>query len=504
MTNPPTAGVGMVGSTSEEGGSARWIAGLVLTGTVLLSIQGGLLRVALPAIRRDLDASISGVQAISLAGLVVACSTLVAFGRLADLIGPVRIYGWGLVVFGFGAATSLVVPDVAWLVMAQAFQGVGWSMAVAAGTALLVRSFDPAERSRAVAANHMAIAVGLAAGPAVGGVVVDRLGWRWAFAALAPAALVVAVVLARSAKTPPVGDGASFDLRGAILLGVSLVGGLSLIDGGVRDHLRPAGTAVAATTAAVALVVFVRLQLRVKDPMLDLRLFACRGFSAGLAAAFLNFVAMASNMFLLPFYLQDHRGLSPARAGLVMTVMPAAVLLTAPLAGNLADRVSPRGPATGGLALLTLAIVLMTAFSTDTPLPVIVGVLAVYGAGAGFFQSPNISAVMGSVAPDRFGVASASLATVARFGQVAGVAAAGGLWQLGVGTYGETVTGQMTAFRVAFGVLALFGVLAAVASWLRGPMEPGGSRSATVAADQAGPHEQAHSSQQETSNGHHR
>lgn len=487
MTTPPTARAGLASSTSAEGGSARWIAGLVLTGTALLSIQGGLLRVALPAVRRDLDASINGVQAISLAGLVVACSTLVAFGRLADLMGPARIYGWGLVVFGFGAATSLVVPDVAWLVLAQAFQGVGWSMAVAAGTALLVRSFDPEARARAVAANHMAIAVGLAAGPAVGGVVVDRLGWRWGFAALAPAALALGVVLARSSHAPPVRDRASFDLRGAILLAVSLVGALSLIDGGVRNHLRPAGTAVAATASAVALLVFVRLQLRVKDPMLDLRLFACRAFSAGLAAAFLNFVAMASNMFLLPFYLQDHRGLSPARAGLVMTVMPAAVLLAAPLAGNLADRVPPRAPATGGLVLLTVAVALMAAFSTVTPLPMIVGVLAVYGIGAGFFQSPNISAVMGSVAPDRFGVASASLATVARFGQVAGVAVAGGIWQWGLGNYGESVTGQTTAFRLAFGVLALFGVLAAVASWLRGPMEPGGTMSGTGPSRPAGP-----------------
>lgn len=461
-------------TTDEQGRSRRWVAGLVLAGTALLSLQGGLLRVALPVIRSDLGASISGVQAVSVAGLVVVCSTLVAFGRLADLVGSSRIYGWGLAAFSLGAGASAAAPTVPWLVLAQAVQGVGWSMSVASGTALLVSVFDPSQRTRAVAANHMAVAVGLAAGPAIGGLVVDGLGWRWGFAALAPAALLLGVVVASTVRPACRQRRGSFDLRGAVVLAVCLVGVLTLVDAEARGRLGLAGSALTASMSAAALVVFVRLQLRTSEPMLELRLFACRGFSAGLAASFLTFVAMASNMFVLPFYLQDQRGLSASGAGTVMMVVPVVILLAAPFAGSLADRVSPRVPATGGLAILGGATALMATFSAGTSLVWVVVVLALYGMGAAFFQSPNISAVLGSVAPERLGVASGSLATVSRLGQVVGVAVASGVWQWGLDNYGDSVAGQTAAFRIAFGVLAVIGVVAAVASWLRGPAHPTG------------------------------
>lgn len=255
---------------------------------------------------------------MSLAGLVVVCSTLVAFGRLADLVGPRRVYA-GLAAFGAGAGLSVAAPDMGWLVLAQAVQGLGWSMSVASGTALLVSVFEPAERSRAVAANHVAVAVGLAAGPAVGGVVIDQFGWRWGFAALAP----------------------------------------------------------------------------------------------------------------------------------------------------------PRWPS-------------WRPSRWNTSLTLVVAVMAVYGVGAGCFQSPNFSAVIGSVAPERVGFASAGLATVGRLCQVVGVAVAGGLWQWGLDRHGELPAGQTAAFRLAFAVLAMVGVLAVLASWLRGPAEPAPGISATAGTGRIG------------------
>lgn len=186
MSPAPVTGAGRQ-ATGGDRRPAHWrVAALVLGGTTLLSLQGGLLRVALPAIRRDLGVGISGAQAVSLAGLVVVCSTLVAFGRLADLVGPGRVYAWGLAAFGAGAGLSVAAPNLGWLVLAQAVQWLGWSMSVASGTALLVSVFGSAERYRAVAANHVAMAVGLGAGPAVGRVVIDQFGWRWGFAAMVP------------------------------------------------------------------------------------------------------------------------------------------------------------------------------------------------------------------------------------------------------------------------------------------------------------------------------
>ena len=145
-----------------------------------------------------------------------------------------------------------------------------------------------------------------------------------------------------------------------------------------------------------------------------------------------------------------------------MMAMPVGVLMAAPLAGRMADRVGSRVPATLGMVTVTGAIAIMATFTRGVSVAEVAAVLLVYGVGAGFFQSPNISGVLGAAPADRLGVASGTLSTLGRLGQVVGVAVAGGLWE------------RTGAFDTAFAVLAGFGVLAALSSWLRGPVAVAG------------------------------
>ncbi len=443
----------------------------MLAGTTLVAFYGGLLRVALPVIRAELSADVADVQMVSLAGLVAVTATVVAFGRAADVVGARRVYSTGLVFFAAGGVLSAWAPTLGWLVGGQAVQGFGGSMCVGSGTPLIVRAFGPEERGRVVAGTHMAVAVGLAAGPAVGGLVVEHLGWRVAFVSLVPPALALAALaLARLPADAPSGPRQHFDLAGAAVLagalGVLLIG----IDQGGRGGLRGGGLLTVVVVTLAALVVFVVVERHSPQPVVDVGLFASRGFSAGLAASFLNFIAMASNMFLLPFFLQEVLGQSASGAGAVMMVVPAAILVVAPLAGTVADRVAPRLPATLGMAIITLAVWLMAGLRPGVSLTRIVAVLVLYGIGAALFQSPNISGVLGSAPADRLGVASGTLSTVGRLGQVAGIAVAGNVWQGGLGPGGQSAQAAPAAFQRAFLVLAAFGALAAVASWLRGPV----------------------------------
>jgi hypothetical protein len=176
----------------------------------------------------------------------------------------------------------------------------------------------------------------------------------------------------------------------------AFVGVLLLLLGG-RAAFGPGPAVALVAISLAALVGFLVVELRSADPLVDLRMFLDRHFSAGVAASFLDFVAMAANMFLLPFLLVDHLGLGAARAGLVMAVVPVAIVAAAPLAGIAADRVGSRGPATAALGAVTLAIVAMAGLRPGAPLAWVVGVLAVYGVGAALFQSPNISDVLGTV-----------------------------------------------------------------------------------------------------------
>lgn len=457
----------------NQGGGAgsrrAWAAGLVLAGTALLSLQGGFLRVAMPVIRRDLDTGIAGIQAVSVAGLLVVIVSLVALGRLTDIAGPRRMYAGGLGTFALGAAMSGASPSTGWLVLAQAVQGAGWSMCVASSPVVLVSSFGPGERGRALAGNHMAVAVGLAAGPAAGGLLIEALGWRAGFAVMAPPAFLLGgLVLARLADPERRAGRLRFDLRGSVVLAGALLGLLLLIERGGRGALDPPALAVLGALTLGGLAGFAVLQVRAEEPLVDLRLFADRRFSAGLAATFLNFIAMASNMFLIPFLLQDLLGKGAASAGLVMMVVPAVILLAAPVAGAMADRTAPRVPATLGLGCVTASVILMAGIRPGASVLQVALVLVLYGVGAGLFQSPNTASVLGAAPSDRVGVASGTLATVARLGQVAGVAVAGGAWQAGLARHGEGAASLALAFRGAFILLAGFGALAMAASWARG------------------------------------
>lgn len=440
----------------------------MLAAATLLTVQGGLVRIALPVIRTELDTGITGIQAVGLASLAAVTASLVAFGRLADLLGPKIVHAIGLAWLAAGGLTAAAAPTTGWLIAALAFQGLGWAMTLAAGTALLVGAFDPGERGRILAAQHAAIAVGLAAGPAGGGLVVDTLGWRWGFVILAGAALALALLtlvslsaVARPALRP------RFDLPGAALLALGLTGLLVLIERGGAGVLSRAALAALAAVTAGAFAAFLAVERRTPHPVVDLRLFTRRRFTAGLAASFLNFIAMAAHMFLLPFVLQDHLGHSAAGAGALMITAPAVILLAAPLAGVLTDRSGPRLPATTGLVLVTAAIALMATFTPATPLAQIIAVLAGYGLGAALFQSPNLTGVLSAAPTEHAGVASGTLATLGRLGQIAGITIAGAAWQAGLDRHGPGALGP--AFRDTFLTLAAFGALAALASWLRGP-----------------------------------
>lgn len=439
----------------------------MLAGTTLVSFQGGLLRVAFPAIRADLEASIGSMELVGVAGVVVTVATVVTFGRLADMIGARPIYSWGLLIFAVAGALSALAPGAGALAAAQAAQGLGWSMAVSAATPLLVQAFPPEHRGRVVAASHMAIAVGLATGPGAGGFVVDHFGWRVALLSVAPPALVLGA-LARTKLSGNAASGARphFDVAGSASLALALAVLLVLVDRTGHGGLRPAALAAMASLAITAFAAFLVVETRAAEPTVDIRLFRNRAFSAGLVASFLNFVAMASNMFLIPFFLQEALGLSAGRAGTVMMAMPVGVLLAAPFAGRMADRAGSRVPATLGMATITAAIAVMAAFTPGVSVEEVAGVLLVYGIGAGFFQSPNISGVLGAAPADRLGVASGTLSTLGRLGQVVGIAVAGGIWE------------RTGAFDTAFTVLAGFGVLAALASWLRGPVATAGDATA--------------------------
>ena len=451
-----------------------WALVAVLAGTFMAGLDTYIVNLALPTIARVLGVDIGLIQWVVLAYLLAITGLVVTAGRAADLWGTKPIFLTGLLTFTAGSALGALAPGIWWLIAARAVQGVGAALMLAAGQAIVADLFGEGERGRALAWLHVAASAGFAAGPTLGGVLVEHLSWRAVFVVNLPVGVGTSIAAARVLPWGGRRAGETFDIPGAVTLTAGLLALVLGLSGAPTIGWGSVEVVGLLLTAAVLLSVFMLVELRSRQPIVDLTLFRRGPFTAGLLAAFLTFVALAANMFLVPFLLQQLMLLPATRAGLVMIASPLSILWVAPLSGRLADRLGARLPATVGLALVMVAILLLALAavrSGTTPL-MVAAILALYGVGTGLFQVPNNSAVLGAVPQERRGVASGTLVTMRQLGQVVGITVAGALWTSRRDQYSAVFPPHEAlalGFRDAFLGLAMVAAAAAVVSWTRKP-----------------------------------
>ena len=419
------------------------------------------LNLALPTLRDAFRVDLAAVRWVVLAYLLGMVALLIPAGRLADRLGARAVFLAGLGLVCGGALLSATAPALGQLVVGRLAQGAGNACVVAGGQAAIALLF-PRARGRALGWLHAATSAGFLAGPVAGGLLIDALGWRAVFLAHLPLAALALVVAHRALPARVPGPATPLHVPGMLALALGL-GALVLA---LTQLGAPGGTVTALGAGGVALACFVAfgaVERRAPAPLLDPALLRRRAVASGLLAAGLIFVAMAANMFLVPFLLRVLLGLAPTMAGAVMATVPVAILLLAPLGGGLADRFGPRLPATLGAALVTAAIGLLATVRPASPVGLVVGALALYGAGAALFQAPNNSAVLAAVPAGHLGAASGLLALARQLGQILGVVLAGGVVQARRGG------GEAAAFRDALLALAVAGLLTCLVSWLREP-----------------------------------
>jgi MFS family permease len=280
-------------------------------------------------------------------------------------------------------------------------------MISALGAAIITEVFPSTERGRALGIIGSVVSLGIALGPTVGGLLLDWSGWRTIFWVNLPVGIFASLVVARSLPSvsePPARQ--PFDWWGALLLTAVLVMfSLGMTEGQERGFDQVLSWGFLGATV-LGLVGFLWWEMRTEHPLLDLSLFRNGRFSLSLLTAVLVFVVIAGTIFILPFYLELVLGYRPRHVGLLLAVSPVLAGCVAPLAGYLSDRLGSRLISLAGLACMTLGCLLISTFSADlTDLGYILRV-APFGIGLGLFQSPNNSAIMGSVPTNRLGIAS--------------------------------------------------------------------------------------------------
>ncbi len=393
------------------------------SGAFVAALSTSLVAISAPVIARDLSVEPGDVSWV-LTAYLLSISCLLAFsGRLADMHGRKRIYLLGHLLFVIGSVLCAWAPVLPALIGARICQGVGSSMTMAVGPAIITNAVPPNKRARGLGFQLAATYLGLTLGPTIGGALSKQIGWHAVFVVIAIAgALAGLLALVFLENDAPPAKKRELDIGGAVLLGCGLAALLVGLRRGPDHGWASGGTIAFLVFAIITLALFVRHERSHAEPLLPPALFGAR-FSLAVLGATLLYVVTFMLSWLLPFQLQHAAHLDPQTAGAFMTSQPATMAIVAPLSGFIADRFGARIPTTiGMLAIGTgMALVASAAAAPNVSLVVALGLV---GVGAGLYVAPNNASIMGAAPRDRQSTAAAIAATARNLGMTIGIAIA--------------------------------------------------------------------------------
>ena len=422
-----------VSNRTEFDHSQKWfVMFAVAAATLLATIDGSIVNVAFPTLVEELDTSFNVIQWVALAYLLTIATLTMGMGRLGDVVGKKKLFVAGIAIFTIASALCGLVPDVSWLIGFRVLQALGSVLVLALGAAILVEAFPPNERGKALGWIGTTVSLGIISGPVIGGLLISSFSWRAIFFVNIPVGIVGAFLALRYVPNTAPPRGQRFDIAGAVLMSISLFS-LSLAltlgqDAGFGSPSILAGFAL----AAVAAVAFVVVELRVESPMLQLRLFRSPMLTVSVVTGFLAFSCLSATFFLLPFYLEGVLGFSVGTVGLLLGAAPLMMGVVSPISGTLSDRIGIRRLTLLGLVVIAGVYLGFTTLGLDTTAGQYLLLAIPLGIGVGAFQSPNNSAIMGSVPPEYMGIGGGLLTITRLLGQITGIAVLGSIWATSV------------------------------------------------------------------------
>lgn len=436
------------------------------TAAFLTPLMASSVSVALPSIGREFAMDALSVSWVATSAVLAAAMFLVPFGRLADIYGRKRIFNYGVIVFTIFSFLSGIAPTGATLIASRTMQGMGAAMIFGTSVALLTLAYPPAERGRVLGINVAGTYTGLSLGPFIGGFLTQHLGWRSIFFLNAILGLLIIVLVMWRLKSKSVeAPGEKFDIPGSLLYMASLIAlmiGFSKLPGSLG--VWGVGTGLS------SLLGFVWWEQRALKPLLDIKLFAGNPvFTFSNVAALISYSATSAVTFLISFYLQYIKALSPQTAGLILVAQPVMMALFSPLAGRLSDSVEPRVVGTIGMCIITVGLGLLSMVGKETSTVLVTTYLLLLGFGFALFSSPNTNAIMSSVEKKLYGVASAMFGTMRLTGQMMSMGIVMLVFAVVIGNvqmtpeYYPMFLQSMQITFVVFAVLCVLGIFASLA-----------------------------------------
>jgi DHA2 family methylenomycin A resistance protein-like MFS transporter len=408
--------------------SSRWVVLIVMcVGYFLVLLDVTIVNVALPSIGSDLGASVSGLQWVVDGYAIALASLMLAGGTVGDLHGHKRVVLAGLATFGVASVGCFLAPGTGLLVAFRVVQGVGAALLLPGTLAVITNAFPTrGERARAIGIWAGLGSVALAAGPLLGGALVQGVGWRAVFAINVPIVAVAFAVALRVVHESTDPHGRRLDVAGVVLGGLTLATvTFAFIQAG-HGGIDVAVVVAAALTLALA-AGFLSVERSRSEPMLPLALFRRRDFSTANAVAGAMNLGTLGLLFVLTLYLQRVQGRSALESGLAVIPLFAPLSLLAPFAGRLVAKIGSRLPMAGGLLIAAVGIALLARVEPHSGFAALLPGLLLWGIGLGVLTPAVVAAAVGAVPADRAGLGSAVNNTARQAGGAIGIAAFGAL-----------------------------------------------------------------------------
>lgn len=455
----------------------RWLILIaVCMFTFMSTLDGSIVNIALPVMSKDLRIPMNQAEWVVSIYLIVICALLLLFGKLGDAYGKIRVFKIGTILFTIGSLLCGLNSGLMFLLGARTLQAVGAAMTMSTNNGIITEVFPFNERGRALGTIGSFVALGSIAGPGVGGLILAHLHWGYIFLINVPVGIIAILLGMKVLPKDITLSKQKIDKTGSFLFALVMVTLFAGVFLGQEIGFIKIGVLALFIVALVSFIGFIKVELHVERPVLDLQIFQNTSFTISIFCAFLIFVANFFFNVISPFYLENARGLAANYAGYVLMTFPIVQVVVAPIAGAVSDKIGPKLLTFIGLILISISQIGYMFMSLATPMWIFMFFVGLVGLGNGIFQAPNNTIVMNSVEVKDLGIAGGINALARELGMIIGISAATTvLFSSMSHTAGHTVTSYIpsqpglfiSGMRVAFMVSLVICLVATVITGVR-------------------------------------
>lgn len=401
-----------------------WILVSVAMFTFMSTLDASIVNIALPTISKDMNVPMNQSEWIVSIYLMVVCSCLLLFGKIGDSLGKIKVYRIGTIIFTIGSLLCGFNQSLSFLLFARIVQGIGSSMTMATNSGIITEVFPFKERGRALGSIGAFVSLGSIAGPGIGGLILSQFSWPYIFWINVPIGILTILIGEKFLPKDITKSGKKVDLLGFSLFAIFIMTFFGSIFIGQEIGFNATLSILLFGFALLSFIIFILVEKRVSMPLITFSIFKNNVFTMSLLTAVLIF---SSNFFVnvvIPFYLQNARGLPASKAGLLMMVFPLLMVVGSPVSGFLTDKIGTKLLTFSGLILLSITSLMYMFLNQGTPLWYYILATGIMGLGNALFQSPNNTTVMSSVSKENLGVAGSMNSFARNLGMVLGIALA--------------------------------------------------------------------------------